>query len=257
MTIFLNDSMARRLHQRQQLINLKSVYCQRADFRRVPMRKYLFGAVFCLSVVLLLHVFATPLSLSPSTPTWTVQMPTVHGLKPGAVVEETGQPIGKVLSVKPHTGSDGNGGTDVVVTLDPNAQQRLRENSTFFVTPTTGTTEPGLRLVVFDEKSPVLPPGSHVKGADSEFAVELKKQIAGLDSTVREVSRQLDQFRGALDSVSKSEEKRKLEEGVEGLAATVRRVQDDITRVVTEEIARWKQIFDKIFPPYTETKKTV
>ena len=215
------------------------------------MRKYLFGAAFCFSALLLLYVFATPPSL---TPTWTVQMPAAHGLKPGAVVEETGRPIGKVIAVHPST-TNGGGSTDVVVTLDPTAYQRLKENSTFLLTPTTGTTEPGLRLVVFDETSPVLPPGSRVKGADSELAVELKKQIAGIDSTVREVSRQLDQFRGALESVSKSEEKRKLEEGIEQLAVTVRRVQDDIARVLTEELARWRQIFEKIFP--SETKRTV
>ena len=216
------------------------------------MRKYLFGAVFCLSALLLLYVFATPPSL---TPTWTVQMPTAHGLKPGAVVEETGRPIGKVIAVHPSTTKNGGDSTDVVVTLDPTAHQRLKENSTFLLTPTTGTTEPGLRLVVFDETSPVLPPSSRVKGADSELAVELKKQIAGIDSTVREVSRQLDQFRGALESVSKSEEKRKLEEGIEQLAVTVRRVQDDIARVLTEGLARWRQIFEKIFP--SETKRTV
>ena len=215
------------------------------------MRKYLFSAAFCFSALLLLYVFATPPSL---TPTWTVQMSTAPGLKPGAVVEETGRPIGKVIAVHPST-TNGGGSTDVVVTLDPTAYQRLKENSTFLLTPTTGTTEPGLRLVVFDETSPVLPPGSRVKGADSELAVELKKQIAGIDSTVREVSRQLDQFRGALESVSKSEEKRKLEEGIEQLAVTVRRVQDDIARVLTEELARWRQMFEKIFP--SETKRTV
>src|SRR5262245_46186770 len=145
------------------------------------MRKYLLGGLLGLSALLLLHTFATTPALAP---TWTVQLPATHGLKIGAVVEETGQPIGKVIAVKPHAGSDGTGGADVVVTLDPNSQQRLRENSTFFVTPATGTTDPGLRLVVFDEKSPVLPPGSHVRGVDSELAVELKKQIAGLDSTV-------------------------------------------------------------------------
>lgn len=221
------------------------------------MRKYLFAAVFCLSAVLLLYVFATPLPLTPATPTWTVQLPSTHALKVGAVVEETGRPIGKVVAVRARSTSDGIGGTDVVVTLDPSAHQRLKENSTFLLTTPTGAAEPRLRLVVFDETSPVLPPGSRVKGADSELAVELKKHIAGLDSTVREVSRQLDQFRGALDNVSRSEEKRKLEEGVEGLVATVRRVQDDITRVVSEELVRWKQIFDKIFPPDTETKRAV
>ncbi len=218
------------------------------------MRKYLFIGVFAFLSLLLLHSFATPPAL---VPTWTVRLPATHGLKAGAIIEETGKPIGKVVAVKPHSASDGERGTDVIVTLDLNSQQRLRENSTFLVAPSTGTTEPGLRLVVFDETSPVLPPGSHIKGAESELAVELKKQIAGLDSTVREVSRQLDQFRGALDSVSKSEEKRKLEEGIEGLAVTVRRVQDDVIRVVTEELARWKQIFEKIFPIEVETKKTV
>ena len=218
------------------------------------MRKYLFIGVLAVLSLLLLHSFATPPAV---VPTWTVRLPATHGLKAGAIIEETGKPIGKVVAVKPHNASDGENGTDVVVTLDPSGQQRLRENSTFFVAPSTGTTEPGLRLVVFDETSPVLPPGSHIKGAESELAVELKKQIAGLDSTVREVSRQLDKFRGALDSVSKSEEKRKLEEGVEGLLVTMQRVQNDVVRVVTKELARWKQIFDKIFPAETTEKKTV
>jgi ABC-type transporter Mla subunit MlaD len=216
------------------------------------MRKYLLGGLCGLFVLFLLHTFANP---PVSTPTWTVQLPATHGLKVGAIVEETGQPIGKVVAVKPLAGSEGTSGVDVVVTLDANGQQRLHENSAFFVTPTTGTTDPGLRLVVFDEKSPLLPPGSHVKGTDSDLTIELKKQIAAIDNTVREVSRQLDQFRGALDSVSKSEEKRKLEEGVEGLAATLRRVQDDVTRMVTQELARWKAIFEKVFPAEKTAEK--
>jgi len=218
------------------------------------MRKYLFIGVFGLFSLLLLRSFATPPVLAP---TWTVQLPATHGLKAGAIVEETGKPIGKVIAVKPHKASDGESGADVIVTLDLTAQQRLREKSTFLVIPSTATTTPGLRLVVFDETSPVLPPGSHIRGAESELAVELKKQVAGLDSMVREASRQLDQFRDALESVSKSEEKRKLEEGIEGLAATVRRVQADVTRFVTEELARWKQILDKIFPTEAGIEKTV
>jgi ABC-type transporter Mla subunit MlaD len=218
------------------------------------MRKYLFIGVFALSSLLLLSVFATPPALAP---TWTVQLPATHGLKVGAIVEEAGQAIGKVVAVKPHVTSDGEKGADVIVALDLNAQHRLRANSTFLVSPATDTTDPKLRLVVFDETSPALPPGSHIKGAESELAVELKRQIAGIDSTVREVSRQLDQFRAALDNVSKSEEKRKLEEGVEQLVATIWRLQDDLTRVVTQELARWKAIFDKIFPAEKVTEKTV
>lgn len=217
------------------------------------MRKYLFIGVFALSSLLLLRVFAT----LPLPPTWTVQLPVTHGLKAGAIVEEAGQSIGKVVAVKPYTGLDGERGAEVVVTLAPDAQHRLREHSTFLVSPATDTTDPKLRLVVFDETSPVLPPGSHIKGADSELAVELKKQIAGLDSAVREAARQLDQFRDALDNVSRSEEKRKLEEGIEGLATTIRRVQDDVTRIVAQELARWKAIFDKIFPTEKTAEKTV
>ena len=136
--------MTQGFDQRQQLINLKGVYRSTADFRRVPMRKYLFCAAFCLSALLLLYVFATPPSL---TPTWTVQMPTAQGLKPGAVVEETGRPIGKVIAVHPST-TNGGGSTDVVVTLDPTAYQRLKENSTFLLTPTTGTTAPATATAI-------------------------------------------------------------------------------------------------------------
>jgi ABC-type transporter Mla subunit MlaD len=216
------------------------------------MRKYLFAGIFVLLLLFLLRGYATSPSLASL---WTVHFPSTSGLEAGALVEEDGRRIGKVIAVKSHVTPDGENGTDVVITIDPRAKDRLRENSTFLLTTPTGATEPGLRLFVFDETSPILPPGSHVKGADSELAITIKKQIAELDSTVREVSRQLDQFRGALESVSKSEEKRKLEEGVEGLAVTVRRVQDDITRVISEELARWRQIFEKIFP--SETKRTV
>ena len=73
--------------------------------------------------------------------------------------------------------------------------------------------------------------------------------------TVRGVAQQLDIFRQVLDKTSKSEEKRKLEESIGGLAATIDRTQNDAIRIVTEEIARWKKLFDKFFPP--EAEKTV
>ena len=82
-----------------------------------------------------------------------------------------------------------------------------------------------------------------------------KRQLAALDRTVRGVAQQLDVFRQVLDKTSKSEEKRKLEESIGGLAATIDRTRNDAIRIVTEEIARWKKLFDKFFPP--EAEKTV
>jgi hypothetical protein len=85
--------------------------------------------------------------------------------------------------------------------------------------------------------------------------LEIKRQIAALDSTVRGVVQQLDSLRQVLDKTSKSEEKRKLEESVEGLAATIHRTRNDFIRIVTEELARWKKLYDKFFAP--EAERTV
>lgn len=216
------------------------------------MRKLFFISVFCLSSFLLLHVYATTL---PTTPTWTVRFTASHGLITGDAVEEGGHRIGEVVGIVPHTAPDGESGVDVTITLDSTAQTRLRERSTLLVTTPPGSTRPVLNLIVFDDTSPVLPPGSLIAGAESEMELEIKRQMATLDSAVRDVTQQLDQWRQVLDKTSKSEEKRKLEESVEGLAATFHRTRDDFIRIVTEEIARWKKLVDKLFPP--EVEKTV
>jgi len=92
-------------------------------------------------------------------------------------------------------------------------------------------------------------------GVGSEMELEIKRQLAALDRTVRGVAQQLDVLRQVLDKTSKSEEKRKLEESIGGLAATVHRTRNEFMRIVTEEIARWKKLYDKFFPP--EVEKTV
>jgi ABC-type transporter Mla subunit MlaD len=216
------------------------------------MRKWIFVGVFCLSSLFLLRVYATT---SPVTATWTVRFTESHGLVAGDAVEEAGGQIGRVVEITPHTTPDGEPGVDVFITLDPSHQDRLRERSTFLVTTPPNSTRPVLRLIVLDEKSPALPPGSRIAGVESEMELEIKRQIAALDSTVRGVVQQLDSLRQVLDKTSKSEEKRKLEESVEGLAATIHRTRDDFIRIVTEEIARWKKLYDKFFAP--EAEKTV
>ena len=216
------------------------------------MRKVLLISVFCLSSFLLLRVYATT---PPTTPTWTISFSASHGLVVGDTVEEAGRRIGEVVGVAPHTVPDGEKGVDVTITLDSAAQPRLRERSTFLVTTPAGSTRPVLNLIVFDDTSPVLPPGSRILGAESEMELEIKKQIATLDSAVRDVTQQLEQWRQVLDKTSKSEEKRKLEESVAGLGATIQRTRNEFIRIVTEEIARWKKLFDKLFPP--EVEKTV
>ena len=213
------------------------------------MRKWILGGMFCLSMLFLLRVYATT---APVTATWTVRLTENHGLVAGDTVEEAGGRIGHVVEVAPHTATDGESGFDILITLDRSHQNRLRERSTFVVDMPPGATRPVLTLVVFDEKSPVLPPGSRITGVGSEMELEVKRQLAALDSTVRGVARQLDTLRQVLDKTSKSEEKRKLEDSIGDLAATIHRTQSDVIRIVTEEIARWKKLYEKFFPPEAE-----
>jgi ABC-type transporter Mla subunit MlaD len=215
------------------------------------MRKILIIAAVCVLLLFLLSVYATP----PTSPTWTVRLHASHGLMTGDAVEEAGHRIGQVIAVEPRIDAAGNPGTEVLITLNPGARDRLRERSTLLVTTPAGSARPVLNLVVFDEKSPALPPGSRMAGVESEMELEFKRQILALDGTVRDLTQQLDQVRRTLDGISKSEEKRKLEESVGGFLDTVRRSRDDLLRIVTEEIARWRKIYEKLFPP--EREKTV
>lgn len=219
------------------------------------MRKWIVVVVLCVSSFFLLRVYATS---APVTATWTVRLADSHGFVAGDTVEEEGGArIGHVVEVVPHSAPDGEAGFgeagfDVGITLDPGHRERLRERSTFVVATPPSSTRPVLRLVVFDETSPVLPPGSRIAGVGSAMEMEIKRQIAALDSTVRGVTQQLDTLWQVLDKTSKSEEKRKLEESVGGLAATIQRTQADVIRIVTEEMARWKKLYEKFFPPEAE-----
>jgi predicted nucleic acid-binding Zn-ribbon protein len=106
-----------------------------------------------------------------------------------------------------------------------------------------------LSLVVFDEHSPPLPPGSRVAGVESELELELKRQIIAAESAVRIFTRQLDDLRQTLDKASRSEEKRKLEDSMDGLVDTLRRTRDDVARLITQELRRWKKLYEKFFEP--------
>jgi ABC-type transporter Mla subunit MlaD len=212
------------------------------------MRKWLLIGVVGLSFLFLLSVYATP----PSSSTWTVRLRAPYGLKAGDAVEESGRHIGEVISVESRVDPAGTPGIDVFITVIPSARDRLRERSTFLVTTPPRATRPVLSLVVFDERSPVLPPGSQVAGAGSEIEVELRKQFAGLEGTVREAAEELNKLGRSLERTVNSEEARKLEEGVGGFLDTVRRTRDDVTRVVMEELARLRKLYEKIFPPERE-----
>ncbi len=209
------------------------------------MRKVLLVLVIGLSFLFLLRVYATP----PDPSTWTVRLRANHGFRVGDAVEEADRRIGHVVGVEPYTDINGDAGTDILITLDPSSRDRLRERSTFLITKPRGSTRPVLSLVVFDEHSPPLPPGSRIAGAESELELELKRQIAAAESAVRIFTRQLDDLRQTLDKASRSEEKRKLEDSVGGLFDTLRRTRDDVARVLIEEIGRWKKLYDKLFSP--------
>lgn len=212
------------------------------------MRKLLILGVVSLPLLVLLSVSATP----PSAPTWTVKLRAAHGFQPGDLVEEAGKPIGHVVAVIPATDPAGMGGTDLVITLDPLYRDRLRTRSTFLVRKPSGSARPALRLVVFDESSPVLPPESQITAAESEMELELKRQLMAMEGAVRALTRQLDELRQGLDKATRSEEKQRLEESVGGLVDTLRRTRDDLARAFAEELARWKKLYDRLFPPERE-----
>jgi len=170
----------------------------------------------------------------------------------GDAVEEAGHRIGQVVGVVPYTEASGEAGTDILITLNSSSRDRLRERATFLVTEPARAARPVLTLVVFDEHSPPLPPGSQIAGAESELELELKRQIAAMEGAAQVFTRQLDDLRQTLDKTNRSEEKRRLEDSVGGLAATLRRTRDDVVRVLTEEVGRWKKLYDKLFPPERE-----
>lgn len=212
------------------------------------MRKLLLFAAVSLPLWWLLRVSATSLT----APTWTVKLRAAHGFQPGDLVKDAEQAIGHVVAVVPHTDATGRGETDLIIALDPPYHERLRARSTFLVHKPSASARPVLRLVVFDAHSPPLPPGSLITAAESEVEVELKRQLTMMEGAVRALTQQLDELRQGLDQAARSEEKRRLEESVGGLVETLRRTRDELARVLTEEFARWKKLYEKLFPPERE-----
>jgi ABC-type transporter Mla subunit MlaD len=213
------------------------------------LRKILFLSAVGVAVLLLLNVFATPTTRS----TWTVRLRAPHGLQAGDVVEEGERRIGRVVAINEYAESGKPPRTDVLIAIDSSFRERMREQATVLVTTPPGADRPILRLIVFDEHSSPLPPGSIIAGAESEMEVELKRQLAAATGAIRDLSRQLDDWSQTLDKASRSEELKKLEDSAGGLIDTLRQAQEDLTRVINREIARLKKLYDKLFPKERET----
>jgi ABC-type transporter Mla subunit MlaD len=203
------------------------------------MRKLTVALSLGLPLYFFLSVSATP----PAAPTWTVQLRNSKGLQTGDLVQEAGRPIGHVVRVDTHSTS-----VHIVITLDLDARDRLRERTTLFVITPTGAGRPVLRLVVFDKHSPPLPSGSMIAGAESEIEVELRRQLAAMESAVQTFTQQVETFNRALDQTQKSEEKRQLEESVGNLFDTLQKTRDEVTQSLSEEVDRWTKLYERLFP---------
>ena len=206
------------------------------------MRKLMLALSLGLPLYFLLSVTATP----PAAPTWTVQLRNSKGLQTGDLVEEAGQPIGHVVRVDAHSTP-----VHIVITLDPDARDRLRERATLFVITSTGAGRPVLRLVVFDKHSPPLPSGSVIAGAESEIEVELRRQLAAMESAVQTFTQQVETFNRALNQTHRSEEKRQLEESVGNLFDTLQQTRDEVTQSLSKEVDRWQKLYERLFPAAT------
>jgi ABC-type transporter Mla subunit MlaD len=213
------------------------------------LRKIFFLSAVGVAVLFLLNVFATPTTES----TWTVRLRAPHGLQAGDVVKEGERRIGRVVAVNEYTERGKLPRTDVLVAIDSSFRERMREQATVMVTTPPGAGRPVLRLIVFDEHSSPLPPGSIIAGAESSMEVELKRQLLAATGAVRDLSRQLDDWSQTLDKTSRSEELKKLEGSAGGLIDTLRQAREDLARAIDHEITRLKKLYDKLFPKERET----
>jgi len=55
-------------------------------------------------------------------------------------------------------------------------------------------------------------------------------------------------FNRALDQTQRSEEKRQLEDNVGNLFDTLRQKRDDVTQSLSEEVDRWKILYERLLP---------
>lgn len=228
------------------------------------MRKFVLLGIMGVSgaiglvFFLLLNVSATP-PADPSDiadiadPSWTIRLQNTHGLAFGDMVEEAGSRIGQVLSVSDVAGSPEK---DVVITLDALFEDRLCERSTFFVKPVPPkkSGRPVLNLVVFDETSPLLPPGSQIAGAESEAEVEVRRQMVLMEGAVQELAKRLQSFSKTLETASRSKEKKQLEDSAVNLFERFKESEDEIVDTLTIEMERWRKLFEKLAPEKLEKK---
>ena len=217
------------------------------------MRKFIVLGVIGLSFLFLLSVSATPPtdSSEPLPATWTVRLHNTHGLAFGDGVEEAGTRIGQVLSVAevvglPSPEPDKSIEKDVVIIVDEASQERLCEQAAFFVRPGVGGGRPALELVVFDEASPHLPPGSLVIGAESETEVEVRRQMFVMEGAVHDLAQGLQVLSKSLNDANRSKEKKELEDSMVHLFESLEQSKDEVTDILTQELERWKAIFDKL-----------
>ena len=213
------------------------------------IRKILFLSVLGVAVFFLLNVFATP----TTEPTWIVRLHASHGLQVGDPVEDGKRGIGQVIAVESHEEKDRTPMTDVTIALDPLFRDRMREQSIVLVTTPFGTGRPVLRLIVLDQQSPPLAPGSIVASAESEMEVELKRQLLAAAGMARDLGRQLEGWGKTIDKTLQSEELKKLEENAGGLIETLRRTQDQLSRAIAREIDRLRKLYEKFFAKEQET----
>jgi hypothetical protein len=213
------------------------------------LRKIFVLSAIGVAVLLLLNVFATPTTES----TWTVRLHAPHGLQAGDVVEEGERRIGRVVAVKEYAEGGKPPRTDVLIAIASSFRERMREQATVLVTTPPGANRPVLRLIVFDEHSSPLPPGSIIAGAESEMEVELKRQLLAAAGVARDLSRQLEGWGQTIDKTLQSEELKKLEENASGLIDTLRRTQEKLAHAVTREIERLRKLYDKLFAKERET----
>ena len=84
--------------------------------------------------------------------------------------------------------------------------------------------------------------------AESQIEVELRRQLAAMESAVQTFKQQIEMFNRVLDQTQRCEEKRQLEDSVGNLFDTLRQTRDEVTQSLSEEVDWWKIHYERLFP---------
>jgi hypothetical protein len=135
----------------------------------------------------------------------TVTFSNARGLYEKSPVEYKGIQIGSVQKIK----ADQQSNVSVLLKIDSNQAEHLRQNALFVISPNISTGKPPGVLMGYCKnhdpyKFPETTSGSFFKGEDSEVIFAVKTRVGCLSETTHDLSKTLETFKNNIDSALNS-----------------------------------------------------